>query len=286
MKFANAMQMKTYMKMEANKLSVSSAALLQNYMLERLLERISLSKYSKNFVLKGGMLISAIVGLDSRSTMDMDTTLRNLPLSDKLLLNAFEKIFLIYIDDGIAFKFTKIEPIREDDAYGGFRVSLIARYDTISAPLKIDITTGDAITPREIDFTYQLMFQENEISVLAYPIETILAEKYETIIRRSVLNTRIRDYYDLHVLYRLKSAQINIQTLRKAITMTAVNRKSLDLLLPYEQVIQSISIDPQLERLWKAYQKEYVYAAEISFADLIDTLHEFSSSIGILSLPE
>jgi len=286
MKFANAMQMKAYMKMEANKLSVSSAALLQNYMLERLLERISLSKYSKNFVLKGGMLISAIVGLDSRSTMDMDTTLRNLPLSDKLLLKAFEEIFLIYIDDGIAFKFTKIEPIREDDAYGGFRVSLIARYDTISAPLKIDITTGDAITPREIDFTYQLMFQENEISVLAYPIETILAEKYETIIRRSVLNTRIRDYYDLHVLYRLKSAQINIQTLRKAITMTAVKRKSLDLLLPYEQVIQSISIDPQLERLWKAYQKEYVYAAEISFADLIDTLHEFSSSIGILSLPE
>jgi len=286
MKFANAMQMKAYMKMEANKLSVSSAALLQNYMLERLLERISLSKYSKNFVLKGGMLISAIVGLDSRSTMDMDTTLRNLPLSDKLLLNAFEKIFLIYIDDGIAFKFTKIEPIREDDAYGGFRVSLIARYDTISAPLKIDITTGDAITPREIDFTYQLMFQENEISVLAYPIETILAEKYETIIRRSVLNTRIRDYYDLHVLYRLKFAQINIQTLRQAITMTAVKRKSLDLLLPYEQVIQSISIDPQLERLWKAYQKEYAYAAEISFADLIDTLHEFSSSIGILSLPE
>ena len=286
MKFANAMQMKAYMKMEANKLSVSSAALLQNYMLERLLERISLSKYSKNFVLKGGMLISAIVGLDSRSTMDMDTTLRNFPLSDKLLLKAFEQIFLIYIDDGIAFNFTKIEPIRVVVAYGGFRVSLIARYDTISAPLKIDITTGDAITPREIDFTYQLMFQENEISVLAYPIETILAEKYETIIRRSVLNTRIRDYYDLHVLYRLKSAQINIQTLRKAITMTAVNRKSLDLLLPYEQVIQSISIDPQLERLWKAYQKEYVYAAEISFADLIDTLHEFSSSIGILSLPE
>lgn len=283
MKFANAMQMKAYMKMEANKLSVSSAVLLQNYMLERLLERISLSKYSKNFVLKGGMLISAIIGLDSRSTMDMDTTLRNLPLSDKLLLKAFEEIFLIYIDDGIAFNFTKIEPIREDDAYGGFRVSLIARYDTISAPLKIDITTGDAITPREIDFTYQLMFQENEISVLAYPIETILAEKYETIIRRSVLNTRIRDYYDLHVLYRLKYAQINLQTLRKAITMTAVKRKSLDLLLPYEQVIQSISIDPQLERLWKTYQKEYVYAAEISFADLIDTLHEFSSSSFIMN---
>ena len=286
MKFANAMQMKAYMKMEANKLSVTSAALLQNYMLERLLERISLSKYRENFVLKGGMLISAIVGLDSRSTMDMDTTLRNFPLSDKLLLKAFEQIFLIYIDDGIAFNITKIEPIREVDAYGGFRVSLIARYDTISAPLKIDITTGDAITPREIDFTYQLMFQENEISVLAYPIETILAEKYETIIRRSVLNTRIRDYYDLHVLYRLKFAQINIQTLRQAITMTAVKRKSLDLLMAYEQVIQSISIDPQLERLWKAYQKEYVYAAEISFPDLIDTLHEFSSSIGILSLPE
>ena len=286
MKFANAMQLKTYMKMEANKLSVTSAALLQNYMLERLLERISLSKYRENFVLKGGMLISAIVGLDSRSTMDMDTTLRNLPLSEELILKVFEEVFLIYIDDGIAFKFTKIEPIREDDAYGGFRVSLIARYDTILAPLKIDITTGDAITPREIDFTYQLMFQEHEISIWAYPIETILAEKYETIIRRSVLNTRIRDYYDLHVLYQLKSAQINIQTLRQAITMTAVKRKSLDLLLQYEQVIQSISIDPQLERLWKVYQKEYVYAEEISFADLIDTLHEFSSSIGILSLLE
>lgn len=286
MKFANAMQLKAYMKMEANKLSVTSAALLQNYMLERLLERISLSMYRENFVLKGGMLISAIVGLDSRSTMDMDTTLRNLPLSEELILKVFEEVFLIYIDDGIAFKFTKIEPIREEDAYGGFRVSLIARYDTILAPLKIDITTGDAITPREIDFTYQLMFQEHEISIWAYPIETILAEKYETIIRRSVLNTRIRDYYDLHVLYRLKSAQINIQTMRQAITMTAVKRKSLDLLLQYEQVIQSISIDPQLERLWKVYQKEYVYAAEISFADLIDTLHEFSSSIGILSLPE
>ena len=232
------------------------------------------------------MLISAIVGLDSRSTMDMDTTLRNLPLNEELLSKAFEEIFLIYIDDGIAFKFTKIEPIREDDVYGGFRVSLIARYETISAPLKIDITTGDAITPREIDFTYQLMFQEKEISVLAYPIETILAEKYETIIRRSVLNTRIRDYYDLHALYRLKSAQINIQTLRQAIRMTAVKRKSLDLLLQYEQVIQAISTDPQLERLWKVYQKEYVYAAEISFADLISTLHIFSDTIGILSLSE
>ena len=286
MKFTNAMQMKAYMKMKANKLSVTSAALLQNYMLERLLERISLSKYSKNFVLKGGMLISAIVGLDSRSTMDVDTTLRNLPLSEELLLKAFEEIFLIYIDDGIAFKFTKFEPIREDDAYGGFRVSLIARYDTISAPLKIDITAGDAITPREIDFTYQLKFQENEISVLAYPIETILAEKYETIIRRSLLNTRIRDFYDLHVLYRLKSTQINIQTLRQAITRTAVKRKSLDLLLQYEQVIQTISIDPQLERLWRVYQKEYEYAAEISFADLIGTLHVFSDTVGILSLPE
>jgi len=286
MKFSNAMQMKAYMKMEANKLSVTFAALLQNYMLERLLERISLSKYSKNFVLKGGMLISAIVGLDSRSTMDMDTTLRNLPLSEELLLKAFEEIFLIYIDDGIAFKFTKIEPIREDDAYGGFRVSIIARYDTISAPLKIDITTGDAITPREIDFTYQLMFQENKISVLAYPIETILAEKYETIIRRSLLNTRIRDYYDLHVLYKLKSAQINIQTLRLAITRTAVKRKSLDLFLQYEQVIQSISTDLQLERLWKVYQKEYVYAADISYADLMGTLHVFSDTIGNLSLSE
>ena len=286
MKFVNAMQMKAYIKKEANKLSVTSAALLQNYMLERLLERISISKYSKNFVLKGGMLISAIIGLDSRSTMDMDTTLRNLPLSEELLLKAFEEIFLVYIDDGVAFKFTKIEPIREDDVYGGFRVSLIASYDTILVPLKIDITTGDAITPREIDFAYQLMFQENEISILAYPIETILAEKYETIIRRSLLNTRIRDYYDLHILYRLKSAQINIQTLRQAITMTALKRKSLDLLLPYEQVIQAISNDPQLERLWKVYQKEYAYAAEISFADLIDTLREFSSVIGILSLPE
>lgn len=283
MKFTNVMQLKAYIKMEANKLSVTPAALIQNYMLERLLERISLSKYSKNFVLKGGMLISAIIGLDSRSTMDMDTTLCNLPLSEEILLKAFEEIFLIHIEDGISYDLTKIEPIREDDEYGGFRVSLISRYDKIAAPLKIDITTGDAITPREIDFSYQLMFQEKEISILAYPIETILAEKYETIISRSLLNTRIRDFYDLHVLYSLKSAQIHSLTLRQAITMTAVKRKSLDLFQQYEKTVQSISTDSRLEKLWMLYQKEYIYAEDISFADIMGTLHDFSNTVGTLS---
>ena len=283
MKFNNAMQMKTWIKIEANKQSVTSAAILQNYMLERLLERISCSTYNKNLVLKGGMLISAIVGLDSRSTMDMDTTLRNLPLSEDLLLKMFKELFLINIDDEISFTLTKIGPIREDDAYGGFRVSLLASYDSISAPLKVDITTGDAITPREIDFEYKLMFQEKSISVLAYPIETILAEKCETIISRSVLNTRIRDFYDLHILFKLRSAQINIQTLRLAVKMTASKRKSLDSLLQYMQVIHFISIDPQLERFWKRYQKEYTYAEEISFTDLIDSLREFSKTIGDLT---
>ena len=170
-------------------------------MLECLLERLSVSKYKDKFVLKGGMLIAALVGIDNRATMDLDTTLRNLSLTQENVIKTITEICAIELDDEVIFIVKKTEPIRKDDIYGGLRVSIDAVYDTIITPLSIDVSTGDAITPSPVKYTFSGIFDETKkIELWAYNIETVLAEKVETILRRGELNTRPRDFYDIHIL--------------------------------------------------------------------------------------
>ena len=220
----NAMQLKAYVKNLAKEKKISAQIVLQNYMLERLLERISVSKYHDNFILKGGFLLAAMVGLDTRATMDMDATIKGLPVTKETISGMFVDICKIHIDDDINFEFSGIDDIREDDEYGGYRVSLTGNYPPMAVPLKIDITTGDKITPREMVYSFNLMFEERSINVLAYTVETILAEKLETIISRGNQNTRQRDYYDVYILNTLQKQNIDNQILKEAFAATVKKR--------------------------------------------------------------
>jgi predicted nucleotidyltransferase component of viral defense system len=212
----NAMQLKAYIRKEAAERKISAQVVLQNYMLERLLERISTSDYRRNFILKGGFLISAMVGLDTRTTMDMDATIKELPMDGRTIRKLLDEICAIPVDDGVAFHVNTLEEIRKNDEYQGFRASLTAVYETMAIPLKLDFTTGDRITPREIEYEYQLHFEDRKIRVLAYNLETLLAEKYETVLSRGDQNTRPRDYYDIHILLYLQGERIDVGLLRKA----------------------------------------------------------------------
>ena len=198
----NAMQLKSAIKQLAKDKHLSAQLVMQNYMLERLLERISLSPYCDNFILKGGLLIASIVGLHSRATMDMDSTIRNYPVNEKTVREMFEVIADMDLEDGIAFALQRIGKIREKDEYDGYRVSLTANFAPMQIPLKLDVTTGDKITPAAVEYRYPLMFEDRELSIFAYNLETILAEKLETVISRGDQNTRPRDYYDIFIRRR------------------------------------------------------------------------------------
>ena len=271
---SKAMQLKAKIKNLALKNHVPAQAVLQNFMLERLLERISLSKYKDMVILKGGMLIASMVGISSRTTMDMDATLRGYPLTEKAIQEALSEICAIPLGDEVSLELDHITPIREDDDYGGFRVAIIAKYESINTPLKIDITTGDIITPDAIRYAFQSNFENKKIEVWAYNIETILAEKVETILRRSVLNTRPRDYYDVYIIMKTQRRAINKNLFRTALNATAQKRTSLAALRDQDIILQSIQTDTIMRQRWERYCKENYYANGIGFDEVIDTFFD------------
>lgn len=222
--------------------------------------------------MKGGLLIASMIGVDQRTTIDMDATVKNLAMNEDSLKRVVTEIIDTAIDDGVSFKLERIVPIREEDKYNSFRVSLEARFDRIRVPMRIDITTGDVITPGEIDYQYRSIFGEEKIIIKAYTLETILAEKYETILRRSVLSSRPRDLYDVHTLFRLKKDQISIATLKKAIENTALRRRSSNTIADYERVVSELMESEYQKRLWKNYQNENSYAKGIQFKDVVETV--------------
>ena len=217
----NAMQLKAYVKNIAKEKDISAQLVLQNYMLERYLERVSLSEYRDKYIIKGGFLIASLVGLESRATMDLDATIKGYPVNEDSIRSMVESIISVPVDDGISFQIKDIGLIREDDEYGGIRVSLNANYEKMAVPLKLDITTGDKITPGEIEYSYKLMMEERSISILSYNLSTILAEKLETVVSRGDQNTRPRDYYDIFILSKLQDKNIEIDTLRDALIATS-----------------------------------------------------------------
>ena len=271
---SKAMQLKDKIKNLALKNHVPAQAVLQNFMLERLLERISLSQFKEKIVLKGGMLIASMVGINHRTTMDMDATLRGYTLSEVTIRGAFSEICAIPLDDEVTLVLDHILPIREDDEYGGYRVAILARYESITTPLKIDITTGDIITPNAIRYAFHSNFENKLIEVWAYPIETILAEKMETILRRSVLNTRPRDFYDVYLMMRTQRQAINIKTFINALHATSEKRGSLSALQDKEKILRTIQTDAIMRQRWERYCKENYYAKDIMFDDVMGILIE------------
>ncbi|WP_418438866.1 nucleotidyl transferase AbiEii/AbiGii toxin family protein [Catenibacterium sp.] len=245
---------------------------MQNFMLERLLERISISKYHHNFVLKGGFLIAAMVGIDTRATMDMDATIKDWPVNEESIKKMFLDICNTDLHDNITFEFKKICEIREGDKYTGYRVSLSANYPPMAVPLKLDITTGDKVTPEAIRFRYRLLLEDKEISVLAYNLETIMAEKLESIVSRGDQNSRLRDYYDVYILMKLQYKNIEPEYLKAALDATSKNRGTSEILRDYKNIIAVVKKSGVMNSQWRTYQKNFEYAADISFDEVCDAV--------------
>lgn len=267
------MSFKAIINNMAKENNVAAQSVLQTYMLERLLERISISKYKDNFILKGGMLISAMLGIDSRTTMDMDTTIKGFPLTKDNITNIMDEICNIEIDDNVTLKINKVELIREDDDYGGYRITFEAKYNNeMPVIMKIDITTGDKITYKEIEYSFTLMLEDRKIQIWSYNVETIIAEKFEAIVKRGVLSTRIRDYYDVYMLINTQSKIIDKKTLKDAITLTAQHRGTSEIIKDWKKIVAKIANDSKMRQQWKRYQKDNFYAEGIEYNDLINAI--------------
>ena len=256
----------------SKKTNIPNKYLIQNFMFESLLKRISKSKYKDKFIIKGGLLLSSIFGVNLRSTMDLDTTIKGLSLDRETITKVINEIISIDVEDNVKLEIENIKDIREEELYSGFEVNLKAEFDGLKTNLMIDITIGDVITYKEVEFKYNTIFDNETINIMTYNYETIIAEKFESIISRNIDNTRMKDYYDLYMFVNLKWNDINKDTLRKAIINTSKARGSLDYIDNASKYIELISDDSRLKSLWNSYQNNYEYAKDIEFGDTINAI--------------
>ena len=267
-------QLKDLIRNLSKEVGIEAHVLIRKYMMERFLERVSSSKYNGSFILKGGMLVAAFVGVEARATMDIDTNIKGIPVTIVDMERTITEISNIDLDDNVKFRIKKVSEIMDEAEYSGIRFSMDAVLDGAVIPLKIDISTGDVITPREIAYSYKLMFEDRTIPIMTYPIETVLAEKLETVISRSITNTRMRDFYDIHIL--LKSQNINADILALALERTAKKRGNFSLLENAESVLKIVKSDEDMKRLWDIYQKKFKYAGEYTWDEVIHSVRELS----------
>ena len=268
---SKAMSLKAKIRNIAKQKNIPAQVILQNYMFERLLVRLSASEYKEKFVLKGGMLVAAIVGLDNRATMDMDTTLKNLPLTPEAIRSALEDVCDIAFDDGVVFEIGTISPIREDDIYGGYRVMLNAKFDTLLTPLSIDVSTGDAITPHAVQYNFSEIFDDvYSYELWAYNFETVMAEKVETILRRGVFNTRPRDFYDTYIL--TTTQKFDNAVFADALSATAKHRGTTEQIADVPSILYNIEESPELKTMWGKYRKQFSYAKDITYEQIMDSI--------------
>ena len=260
-----AKQLKDLIRNLSKKKSADAQILMRNYMMERFLERISLSEYRDKFILKGGMLVAAMVGLDARSTMDLDATVKGINVNVDGVADLIAGIVSVPIDDGVTFRVNKVSEIMDEAEYPGIRVSMTTVFDGVVTPLKIDISTGDAITPREVRYSFKLMLEDRSIDIWAYNLETVLAEKLETIITRATTNTRMRDFYDIYILEQLHGNTLNAQILHDALLATARKRETEGHLTEAREVFAEVEDSPVMQQLWTAYRKKFSYAADLEW---------------------
>lgn len=262
-------QIKGRIKSVAKQNNADARTLMRIYMMERFLERLAQSEYRDNFIIKGGILVTAMIGAAHRSTMDIDTSMKNLNLSAEDALRVVNQVKDIDLDDGVSFEVKDVSNIMDEMEYPGIRVTMNANVGRLITPLKIDISTGDVITPRAIEFNYDLLLEDRSISLWSYNLETILAEKLQTVLARGILNTRMRDFYDIRMLLDTYEDKVNKAVLKDAFAATCKKRGTDHLQEQAEEIIKIIEADEQLQVLWRAYQKKYSYAAEIDYASVI-----------------
>ena len=276
--FSNANSFKAKIKNISKDKGIPAQQVQQHYLIEQVLKLISTSSYRDSFIVKGGYLIGQMIGLDKRTTMDLDVTLKGTEMSRENLIHIFEEI-LCSNTDGFSFSVDKLEPIRQDDEYGGFSLKLNATFDTLKEVVFIDITTGDKITPREITYSMPSIFTNESIKIWTYNLETVLAEKLETIISRGLASTRPRDRYDLFTLYKLRKEEINLEVLKNALENTAEKRKSKDTIYNWEEQVRGIEISDYQKELWIRYQRQFKYAKDISFDNSVQVIREIMQQI-------
>ena len=274
-------QIKGAIRNISKKTGVNPNSLLQMCLFEGILEKISKSKYRENFILKGGLLISSLIGVDVRSTMDMDTTLRGIPLNEVSITNILNEILAIEIDADIEYKLIKLSSIRQEDVYEDFCASISCIFGKINATLNIDITTGDVITPREMNYSYSKILEEGTIPIMTYTIETILAEKFETISSRNITTTRARDFYDLCMIYSIFKDKIDKDILRKAIERTSKYRGSFETALQYKEIVELFRESETPKELWKKYTQNNPYAKDVDFLDTISIYEEIGTVLNV-----
>ncbi len=270
---SKSMSLKARINHYAKDNKIAAQVVLQNYMFERFLERLSYSEYQDKFVIKGGMLIAGIVGLDTRATMDLDTTLRGIPLTIDKVLDALRSICEITLNDEVTFDLISVTPIRKDDLYGGYCVRMNAFFDTIETPLSIDVSTGDVMTPDAVPYEFTGIFDDNiRIKLWGYNVETVMAEKIETILSRNTFSTRPRDYYDVYIL--VTTQVINKTLFKKALNATSLHRGSLNQILDYEPILLRIAESDALREQWLKYQKKFYYAQNIQYEQIMNVLND------------
>ena len=262
-------QIKGRIKSVAKQNNADARTLMRIYMMERFLERLAESEYRDNFIIKGGILVTAMIGVAHRSTMDIDTSMKNLNLSAEDALRVVNQVKDIDLDDGVSFDVKDVSNIMDEMEYPGIRVTMNANVGRLITPLKIDISTGDVITPRAIEFNYDLLLEDRSISLWSYNLETILAEKLQTVLARGILNTRMRDFYDIRMLLDTYEDKVNKAVLKDAFAATCKKRGTDNLQEQAEEIVKIIEADEQIQVLWRAYQKKYSYAADIDYASVI-----------------
>ena len=274
-------QIKGAIRNISKKTGVNPNSLLQMCLFEGILEKLSKSKYSENFILKGGLLISSLIGVDMRSTMDMDTTIRGIPLNEDSITKILNEILAIEIDADIEYKLIKLSPIRQEDVYEDFCASISCIFGKINATLNIDITTGDVITPREMKYSYSKILEEGTIPIMTYTIETILAEKFETISSRNITTTRARDFYDLYMIYSIYKDKIDKDILRKAIERTSKYRDSFETVLQYKEIVELFRKSEAPKELWGKYTQNNLYAKDVDFLDTISVYEAIGAVLNV-----
>ena len=276
--FSNAMSFKAKIKNLAKEKGIPPQQVQQHYLIEEVLNLISKSSYRNSFIVKGGYLIGQMIGLDKRTTMDLDVTLKETSLNRDNLINIFEEI-VSNTTSVFSFTVDKLEPIRQDDIYGGFSIKLNATFDTLNEVIFIDVTTGDKITPREISYSMPSLFTNHTIDVWTYNLETVLAEKLETIISRGVASTRPRDRYDLFTLFKLRKNQIDFTILKRAVENTSEKRNSKELIQNWRNQVRGIETSDYQKNLWIRYQRQFKYAKDISFEESVQIINEIMKQI-------
>lgn len=275
----NAKSLKDKAKNVANENAISIQQVLQNYMFERVLERLSKSEYKENFIIKGGLLLSSIMGINLRTTMDMDTNITGINLDKENLLKILNEVLNMDIGDNVTFKIEKIEDIKQEEYYGGYQFKIVATYENIKVQFHMDVSTGDVITPRAIEYKYKKLFDNSCIDILSYNQETVIAEKLQSILERKIANSRMKDYYDLYFFVNYKWDSIDKKILSEAIIRTFSARNSITELRNIRETIQALENNPFLNRLWLDYSKKHEYSKNVSFNDTINAIEIIEETI-------